>query len=77
MPAHHEDAAAGRLEVTAQQLQKLRERMNWSQAEAAEHLGCSKRSIANWERGTTKIPRNIALAASAVLLNLPPYGSKS
>jgi transcriptional regulator with XRE-family HTH domain len=48
--------------------------MHWSQAEAARQLGCSARSIANWESGKTKIPKSIALAASSVMLNIPPYG---
>jgi DNA-binding XRE family transcriptional regulator len=62
--------------VTAAELIKLRQRLHWSQAAAAKQLGCSTRSIVNWEKGATKIPTNIALAASAVLLGLPPYGSK-
>ncbi len=60
--------------MTAAELLKLRRRLNWSQAEAARQLGCSTRSILNWEKGTNPIPKNIALAASAVLMNLPPYG---
>ena len=61
--------------MTASELIALRNRLNWSQTDAANNLGCSKRSIVNWEIGKTKIPKSIALAASAVLLNLPPYGS--
>lgn len=60
--------------MTASELIKLRERLKWSQAEAARKLGCSARSIVNWEKGVTKIPKNIALAAGAVLMNIPPYG---
>lgn len=60
--------------MTASELVKLRERLNWSQAEAARQLGCSARSIVNWESGTNPIPKSIALAAAAVLMNLPPYG---
>jgi DNA-binding transcriptional regulator YiaG len=60
--------------MTAAELIKLRERLKWSQAEAARNLGCSARSIVNWEKGTSKIPKNIALAAAAVVMNLPPYG---
>lgn len=62
--------------MTAAQLKALRDRLHWSQSEAARQLGCSARSIANWEKGATKIPHSIALAASAVLMNLPPYGDK-
>lgn len=60
--------------MTASELSKLRERLKWSQAEAAKQLGCSTRSIVNWENGTNKIPKSIALAAAAVMMNLPPYG---
>jgi transcriptional regulator with XRE-family HTH domain len=60
--------------MTASELIKLRKRFRWSQSEAASKLGCSIRSISNWEKGVMKIPKNIALAASAAAMNLPPYG---
>jgi DNA-binding transcriptional regulator YiaG len=60
--------------MSASELIKLRERFHWSQAEAARNLGCSARSIVNWEAGINKIPKSIALAAAAVVMNLPPYG---
>jgi transcriptional regulator with XRE-family HTH domain len=60
--------------MNAEELIELRKRFNWSQQEAASKLGCSRRSIANWENGTHKIPDSIALAASAVCLNIPKYG---
>lgn len=53
----------------------LRKRFNWSQSEAAKRLGCSVRSIVNWEKGVNKIPESISLAASAVAMNLPKYGA--
>ena len=62
--------------MTAADLIELRNRMQWTQAEAAAALGCSLRSIANWESGATTIPDSIALAASAALANLPKYGSE-
>lgn len=55
-------------------LMGLRKRFGWSQSEAALRLGCSKRSITNWEKGINPIPVSIALAASAVCMNLPKYG---
>lgn len=61
--------------MTSSELIALRLRLHWSQSEAARQLGCSVRSISNWESGTTEIPRSIALAVSAVLMNLPPYGT--
>ena len=60
--------------MTAAELIKLRQRFNWSQAEAAGKLGCSIRSIVNWEKGVNKIPPSIALAAAAVVMDIPPYG---
>lgn len=60
--------------MNADELIELRKRFGWSQSEAALRLGCSKRSIANWEKGINPIPDSIALAASAVCMNLPKYG---
>ena len=62
--------------MTPQELIELRRRFHWSQLEAAKALGCSPKSIQNWERGINEIPKSIALAASAVVMNLPPYGTK-
>lgn len=62
--------------MTGEDLINLRQRMRWSQRDAANMLGCSTRSIANWESEKNVIPRSIALAASAVLMSLPPYSSK-
>lgn len=60
--------------MNADELIELRKRFGWSQTEAASQLGCSKRSITNWEKGINTIPDSIALAASAVCMNLPKYG---
>lgn len=62
--------------MTADELIEFRDRFKWSQAEAARQLGVSRRSIVNWENGTAKIPQSVALAASAVAMNLPAYGAK-
>jgi len=62
--------------MTAAELLELRKRFGWSQAEAAKRLGCSQRSIANWENEINLIPDSIALAASAVCMNLPKYGKE-
>ena len=61
--------------MTKIELLALRKKLNWTQYDAAKNLGCSVRSIVNWEIGTNKIPKYIALATSALLFNLPPYGS--
>lgn len=60
--------------MNADELVELRKRFGWSQEVAASQLGCSKRSITNWEKGIHPIPDSIALAASAVCMNLPKYG---
>lgn len=62
--------------MTAAELIELRKRFHWTQAEAARKLGCSTRSIVNWEQGLAHIPESIALAAAAVVMNIPPYGKK-
>ena len=62
--------------MTPEELIEFRYRLHWSQAEAAKHLGCSAKSISNWEKGANAIPKSIALAASGVAMNLPPYGLK-
>jgi len=46
-----------------------------SRAEAAQAIGCSERSILNWEQGRA-IPRYIALAIAALQFDLPPYGQR-
>jgi transcriptional regulator with XRE-family HTH domain len=60
--------------MTSEDLIDFRKRFGWSQAEAARKLGCSPRSIFNWEQGQNQIPKYIALAAAAVAMNIPPYG---
>lgn len=62
--------------MTAAELKAWRERLNLSQASAADKLGCSRRSLQHWESGTYPVPPYIDMAASAVSMNLPPYGSK-
>jgi len=62
--------------MTAAQLRQWREQLKLTQGDAANKLGCSRRALQNWESGTQDIPSYIAMAASAVSMNLPPYGSK-
>lgn len=62
--------------MTAAELKKWRERLHLSQADAARQLGCSRRSLQNWESGKHDIPKYIAMAVSAVSMALPPYGSR-
>lgn len=60
--------------MTAKELRNWRLRLRLSQARAAEILGCSRRAIQNWEKGSNKIPKTVALAIAAVQFDLPPYG---
>ena len=62
--------------MTAAQLRKWRAALSLSQEEAASRLGCSRRSLQHWEAGKFPIPGYIAMAVSAVSMNLPPYGSR-
>jgi len=60
--------------VTATQLAKWRAQFKLSQADAAKLIGCSRRSLQNWESGANTIPKNIAMAVSAATMGLPAYG---
>ena len=62
--------------MNADDLIMLRKQYDWNQTEAAKNLGCSIRSIQNWESGITKIPKSIALAAASAVNKTEPYGSK-
>jgi DNA-binding transcriptional regulator YiaG len=62
--------------VTPRELVEFRNRMGLTQAECAEALGCSLRSIGKWEKPGAKVPKYIALAASAHAHGLPAAGSK-
>jgi transcriptional regulator with XRE-family HTH domain len=62
--------------MTPEELRDWRKTLRLSQAKAAGILGCSRRTIQNYEAGARKIPRSIALAISAIQFKLPPYGTK-
>ena len=51
-----------------------RDRMGYSQREAAIALGCSRGAWSGWEAGTQAIPRYIGLACAALALGMAPYG---
>jgi len=55
---------------------QFRSRFKLNQQQAAKALGCSPKAVYNWEKNVTKIPKSIALAASAFAMNLPEYGKK-
>lgn len=59
--------------MTAHQLREWRRKRGLSQVAAAEAIGCSRRSIQNWEKGKA-IPEWVAKAIAAYQFNLPAYG---
>lgn len=52
-----------------------RERMGYSQRDAAEALGCSRNAWNKWESGSSNAPRYIGLACAALALGMEPYGA--
>jgi len=52
--------------MTPRQLKLWRTRYKLSQQQAADHIGCSRRSIQKWEAGTNNIPKSIDMAIKAV-----------
>jgi transcriptional regulator with XRE-family HTH domain len=61
--------------MNAAQLKAWRLERKLSQAAAAERIGCSRRSIQQWESGANPVPDYIAMAVAAASMNLPPYGT--
>jgi len=57
-------------------LMLFRRKFKLNQSECAEALGCSVRSIANWESSRLAIPDYIGLAASAYAHSLPSWGGR-
>jgi DNA-binding XRE family transcriptional regulator len=53
-----------------------REQMGYTQYDAAHELGCSRKSLINWEKGRNRIPRYIALAMGALAMGMAPYGAR-
>lgn len=65
------------LKLTAQVLRTWRERMGYSQRQAALALGCSRGAWSGWEDGTKQPPRYIGLACAALALGMKISGSIS
>lgn len=59
--------------MTPADLRDWRKHLHLTQTAAAETLGCSRRSIINWEQGKP-IPRYIALACRAIANQMRPWG---
>lgn len=55
------------------ELAAWRRHMKWNKAEAARRLGLSRNTFAAYEAGRVEIPAYIALACTALALNLPPW----
>jgi DNA-binding XRE family transcriptional regulator len=51
-----------------------RERMGFSQVQAAKEIGCSRQAWIGWEVGSKRTPRYIYLAMAALALGMKPYG---
>jgi len=46
---------------------------DWTQQQAADALGVTRRSVIAWEDGTHPIKRHIALAMAAISAGLEPW----
>lgn len=53
--------------TTGTRIKKLRKRNDWTQAELAEKVGCSKQVISNIERGVTRAPADLTAAIANTL----------
>lgn len=60
---------------TSETLGAWRERMGFSQRDAASALGCSRAAWARWETGAQPAPRYIGLACAALALGMKPFGA--
>lgn len=65
--------------MTPEQLKAWRERMQWTQQQAADKLGITVKNYWAHEAGQSKlgIPRTIALACAALANGLGPWQSES
>lgn len=59
--------------VTPAMLIAWRQRMGFSQRDAADALGCSRGGFAGWESGKNSVPRYIGLAMAALAMGMKPY----
>ena len=59
--------------MTAAALKACRKRLGLSQEAFAEALGCGRRSLQNWESGSSPVPRYIGLACAALALGLSEW----
>ncbi len=67
--------------MTSDDFKAWRKEMGFTQPQAAEALGISRQSVENYERGSRRederpvvIPKSIALACTAILHKMNPWG---
>jgi transcriptional regulator with XRE-family HTH domain len=60
--------------MNADALLAWRKRLNLTQEEAARRLGCGRRTLVQYERGESPVPKTIALAAAAIERGIQPIG---
>src|SRR5262245_66117044 len=63
------------VEDVAARIRRARQRRRWTQAEAAERMGVSVRTIGDWERGT-KTPRNLTIVEDVLGISLTENGTE-
>lgn len=59
--------------MTSSDLRAWLSAMGYTNYRAAQELGVSQSTIANWLDGTAKISRAVALACAALAVGLAPY----
>lgn len=59
--------------ISPAMIKAWRERMGFSQDDAALALGCSRRTLTGYETGQHQAPRYIGLAMAALAMGMKPY----
>ena len=59
--------------MSPEQFKAWRKHMGFSQQEAAEALGASRRALQNYEKSEEAMPRTIELACAALALGIRSY----
>jgi DNA-binding XRE family transcriptional regulator len=78
MASKHDDiATTDSRAIDPKTLTLWRERMGYTQRDAAEALGCSRAAWQNWETGLYPCPIYIGLAMNAEMMGVGPYGGRS
>jgi DNA-binding transcriptional regulator YiaG len=76
LPAETEAPVAklGQEPLTGATMSAWRERMGFSQREAAAQVGCSREAWSGWEAGRKQVPHYIGLAMAALALGMAGHG---